>query len=316
MSTIDELVRELIQAHAPQPNVELVDRFERAVARLEAAVDRLQGDASAIPVGATERPVAEIERRRTAHRPADVRLLVFCSPMPHRDPPDLTDFYLASGHLYRSIRAAFVVMEGERAVPTGEAFLHYFMERGCWLVAMPSDGRRERGRPSNRVRAAPKEFVRRVIAAAEPDNIIAITPRVSRLVTEVLRANGSRARGYEAVTVPKDLWQKPFIPRLRAMVGEAPAGAAGPPATDRDSDGPGPEVSLAEIAAILTRHGNKRMRVYQLADELAARASAPDVPEIRSAIRRILKHNREAFDQNGAGIRLAAEEPAPVSSRR
>jgi hypothetical protein len=253
------------------------------------------------------RPVELIEQRRAAFRPRIVRLLFLVSPMPRRNPPDLTDFYLASGHLYRSIRAAFVVLEGERAVPSGEAFLHYFMDRGCWLVALPSETRGDRGRPTNRIRKAHREFVREIIVSSAPESLITITTRVAGLAQEVVRETGARLLAFEAVTVPKDLWQRPFIPRLRAIVGDAPPwlGAVGPHLSRTHVDLTPHVLTLPDVERVLLRNRNKRMRVYRIAEGLMSDGKGFSVQQVRSAVRRLLKRNRAAFDQNGAGIRMA-----------
>jgi hypothetical protein len=301
-------------AAAALPSRDLVDRMERLLARLEGIAVRLEsGQGRELAGPGMPRPVELIEQRRAAFRPAVVRLLFLVSGMPRRNPPDLTDFYLASGHLYRSIRAAFVVMEGERAVPTGEAFLHYFRERGCWLVALPTEPTRDRGRPSNRTRNADRAFVRRVITSAAPEFLITITTRVAALAEEATIEAGVQLSMLEAVTVPKDLWQQSFIPRLRRMVGEAPPylGAFGPGRAHVEFAAH--VLTLSDVERVLLRNRNKRMRVYRIAESLMADGKGLDVKQLSSAVRRLLKRNRAAFDQNGAGIRMAraflASEP-------
>jgi len=294
---------------------ELLDRLEHAVWRLETLVDRLDGGVAASGLRpATARPVDLIEMRRAAFRPAVVRLLFLVSPMPNRDPPEITDFYLASGHLHRSIRAAFVVMMGEEQVPSGDAFLRYFMERGCWLVALPNLVGDDHGRPSNRARRAQREFVRQIIGATSPESLITITPRVTRLAAEVVRETGARIRSVESVAAPKDLWQKAFVPRLRAMVGDIlPWPSAFDPGPSRARVELGRSVlTVLDVARVLDRNRNKRMRVYGIADELMADGTGYEADQVRSAVRRLLKQNRSAFDQNGAGIRMSGNYLAEV----
>jgi hypothetical protein len=246
--------------------------------------------------------VEEIERRRRHFRPRTVRLLFIVPAVPLRDPPEMSDFYLANAHLYRSIRAAFVMIESEASVPSGDAFLAWFQERGCWVVALPGQYPPDRGRPSRKSRAADAQFVLDALRDAAPAHVIAITPRVSRLVDEVIRTRYPSIRTFDAVKVPKDLWQQRFVPRFGALTGSAPVSG---PRFDPDAM----TVRLTDVVDVLNRNGNKRMRAYQVASQLAAAGKVMEMRQIQSAIRRLLKLNRAAFDQNGAGIRIAALPP-------
>jgi hypothetical protein len=282
----------------------IVERLERVLDRLEARVDRPLAlfQPPLYATGPLRRPVEEIERRRIQYRPERVRLLFIVPAVPVRDPPEMSDFYLANAHLYRSIRAAFVMIEGESSVPSGDAFLAYFQQRGCWVVALPGQYPPDRGRPSRKSRAADAAFVVDVLREASPAHVIAITPRASRLVDEVIRSRFPGIRTFDAVKVPKDLWQQRFVPRFGALLGSSPVTG---PRFDPDAL----TVGMDDLEQTLTRSGNKRMRVYQIAEQLAASGKVMDGRQIRSAIRRLLKQHRTAFDQNGAGIRLRAAPP-------
>jgi len=315
MSGLDDLIRQPPASDDARRDAQLISRLEAVVARLENVIGRL--DAGQVPIAPRPgRLTLEIERRRLAFRPRMVRLLFIVSPIPLRDPPDLTDFYLANAHLYRSIRAAFVLMEGEESIPTGDLFLQWFKDRGGWLVVLPGEARPERGRPSNRVRHEQMEYIRSVLADVAPGAIVTITPRVTRLVQEVLRADDLAVKIVAQAKVPRDLWKKPFANRLRsALAGSAGSIEHGSRSTR--ASGSRPRASLlADITRILDHNGNRRMRVYQIAEALTRGAQGRSLGEVQSGIRQVLKQHRAAFDKNGAGIRLAARAAGPLPDER
>jgi hypothetical protein len=286
--------------------------MERIARRMEMAADIILGEAGAgISAARVPRPLQEIERRRHLYRPDHVRILFVVPPVP--DPPEPTDFYLVNSHLYRCVRAAFVVMNGEQAVPSGDAFLEYFKAHGCWLVALPGELRRERGRPSNDAHAAEIEYLIRLLRDTAPTFVVGIKPRVARLLREAAAQADFPARAVEPVRVPKDLWQDRFVRRLRRMIAE-PDGESGSRIRGNGrSAGVADAVSLATVAEVFQRNRNKRMRVYQIAEWLAPLGTAIEKDAMRSQLRRLLKQHRESFDQNGAGIRLAGLDGAEPS---
>lgn len=312
MGPLDEFIREIIATDQAQSVADVVARLEAVAARLEALASALEPGqvAGAAPVE-RRRPVEEIERRRAIFRPSIVRVLFVVSAIPKREPTDLTDFYLANAHLYRSIRAAFVLMEGEASVPTGDGFLEYFRDRGCWLVTLPGEARPERGRPSNKVRLEYMEFIGRVLADTRPQGLVTITPRVTRLVQDVIRGAGCSVSAHVQVKVAKDLWKPALASRLRGMLASGDDRVRTHGVTREATVAERRAVLAREVRLVLLQNGNRRMRVYQIAELVIRHGSLRDLSEVQSGIRQILKQQREAFDQNGAGIRLASPEQAP-----
>jgi hypothetical protein len=303
---IDDELR-TIRETLPDTLADVAARLEEVARRMEVAADIVLREGGRLPsIHRAPRPQEEIERRRAVYRPSQVRILLVAPPIP--DPPEPTDFYLVNSHLYRCIRAAFVVMTGERSVPTGEAFLDYFKAHGCWLVAMPPALRRERGRPSNDAHAAELAYLTGLLRETRPRHAVGLKPRIGRLIREAVGQADLPVRGIESVRVPKDLWQDKFVRRLRAMIDDGHT--ATPVARPGSGDGPvagDPTVTLDAVVDVLRRNRNRRMRVYHLAEAIAVLGTEAEKVALRSQIRRLLKQERGSFDLNGAGIRLAAE---------
>jgi hypothetical protein len=65
-----------------------------------------------------------------------------------------------------------------------------------------------------------------------------------------------------------------------------------------------PGISLADVARVFDERGNKRMRIYEVAEVLDPEGSERAKQEVRAQIRRVIRAQSSAFDRNGVGIRL------------
>jgi hypothetical protein len=96
-----------------------------------------------------------------------------------------THFYLANSNLFRATREAFAAAYGEDAIPDGPRFLHWFRERGCWLIDVAD-------RPVNRLPdAEPRAAVAagatglaEIIRETAPDRIVAVKATIAPIVRE------------------------------------------------------------------------------------------------------------------------------------
>lgn len=73
---------------------------------------------------------ASIAQLRERYKPNRVKTLFVGESSPAQG----THFYRANSNLYRATRAAFADALGTDVVPSGEAFLQFFSDKGAWLV--------------------------------------------------------------------------------------------------------------------------------------------------------------------------------------
>ncbi len=96
-----------------------------AETRADYGAGRNERENRSIAVAETE--IADLHQR---YRPAKMRILFVGESSPAQG----THFYRANSNLYQATRAAFAEALGDDVVPTGEAFLRFFGDEGCWLV--------------------------------------------------------------------------------------------------------------------------------------------------------------------------------------
>jgi hypothetical protein len=150
-----------------------------------------------------------VDDLRAQFRPASVRWLF----VGESSPAGGTHFYRANSNLFRAMRDAFAGAFG-KDVPTGPAFLHYFSERGAWLVDLAD-------RPVNRLAsrnrsaavAAGIENLASTIRATQPERIFVVKKSID---ADVRGAASSVGYGGDVVVLPFPVrqWRKTFIRKL------------------------------------------------------------------------------------------------------
>jgi hypothetical protein len=113
------------------------------------------------------------------------------------------------------MREAFARAFGEE-VPSGPAFLHFFRERGAWLVDLAD---RPVNRLEDRERAAAVvagiERLASVISAAQPERIFVVKASIESTVREAVQAVSFDG---DVVVLPFPIrqWRAAFIRKLAA----------------------------------------------------------------------------------------------------
>ncbi len=161
-----------------------------------------------------------VESLRAQFRPQTVRWLF----VGESSPAGGTHFYRANSNLFRAMREAFVRAFGAD-VPSGPAFLHYFRERGAWLVDLadrPVNRLEDRERASA-IGSGVDQLVS-LITTVRPERIFVVKKSIA---AEVLKAAEAAGHEGEVVALPFPLrqWREKFIQALATALA---AGSRGP----------------------------------------------------------------------------------------
>ena len=213
--SIENVFRQLISREIERTRAQ--DPLIQAVRDLTVQVGELVQVLGASP---PPRPAAvssagrDADALQAAHRPEDVQVLFVTSRTAIATPD--ASFYLANSHLFRCVRAAFVEAFGT-AVPNGEAFLDFFHDSRCWMVILPDELRRGRGRPPRRV-LPDTSYLVEIIKATAPDFVVGARRAVARPLIEAVEATGMGKDRLVIVRTPRELWKPQFVGRLKKML--------------------------------------------------------------------------------------------------
>lgn len=156
-----------------------------------------------------------IDVLRERYRP-DTVIILFVG---ESSPAQGTHFYRANSNLYRATRAAFAEVFGEDVVPTDEAFLRFFRDRGCWLVDL-ADAPVNR-LPDTKRRAAVERGVERLaelIRQTEPDRIVAIKRDIAEPVRRAMSSAGADRVALVVLPFPVRQWKRQYEDQLKAVL--------------------------------------------------------------------------------------------------
>ena len=202
-----------------------------------------------------------IDDLRAQFRPEPVRWLF----VGESTPAGGTHFYRANSNLFRAMREAFDRAFGEE-VPSGPAFLHFFRERGAWLVDLAD-------RPINRLKdrerasavAAGIDRLVSVIGATRPERIFVVKASIAALVRQA--AEAARFDGdLVALPFPLRKWRARFVRELTAALApdsdssRAPRQCSTATSSSR-AHGRTQRVTAADIAAGRIRIPNRNTNV-------------------------------------------------------
>ncbi len=154
-----------------------------------------------------------IEQLRAQFRPKPVRWLF----VGESSPSGGTHFYRANSNLFRATQEAFVAVLGSD-VPSGPAFLHFFRDRGCWLVDLASEPVK---RLAKEARGAAVGAVRnrlaRLIGETDPERIIVVKVSIASDVGAASRVAGFKGEILE-LPFPVRQWKSEYVRRLEDAV--------------------------------------------------------------------------------------------------
>jgi len=301
---LQSLVEEVIRQQSA-----LLRRLEGLETRLDTAIGRLERVAPGATVQSASVLPADIEGRRDALRPAVLRLLFVTAPI---FPEDTTNFYLANSHLFRCIRGAFVRAVGPD-VPTGDDFLRFFRGTGSWLVHLPAEPKRGRGRPNKSVMRSRAAFLTEVLRSANPERVIGVKARLAPLLASSVHEAGLSQDRVEVFPTPRALWSPRFVRELRQALGYGNTSAGEPGLAATDS-------LLEAVQRSIAAQGNKRRRARDIADDVNDRGRyRTDMGYVsKAAVSAEIRRHPDVFDVNSAGVRLRslAAFPAGHPTRR
>jgi hypothetical protein len=120
---------------------------------------------------------------------------------------------LGNSYLFRSIRGAFVALFGS-SVPNDEDFLPFFRDRGCWLLHLPPDLRRRRGRPSKKKAPPDVAYLVSAIKDAHPQFIVGTREPIRRPLSDAVDMLGIPADRLLCARMPRELRTANFANRL------------------------------------------------------------------------------------------------------
>jgi hypothetical protein len=155
-----------------------------------------------------------IDRLRAKYRPKRATFLFVGESSPAQG----THFYRANSNLFRAMRAAYAAALGESVVPSGEAFLRFFADRGGWLVDLADRPVNSLPRPERR--AAIEEGVARLartIQSERPDAVIAVKRDIGEAVHRAAELAGSRAQ-VVILPFPVRQWAPVFVRDLAQFI--------------------------------------------------------------------------------------------------
>ena len=155
--------------------------------------------------------VRGIDDLRAQFRPKTVRLLF----VGESSPAGGTHFFRANSNLFGAMREGFARAFGEE-VPSGPAFLHYFRERGAWLVDLAAGPvNRLKGRERTSVVAAGINELASVISTSRPQRIFVVKATIEpavRRAAQVASFDGEVI----ALPFPVRQWRTTFVRKLAA----------------------------------------------------------------------------------------------------
>jgi hypothetical protein len=181
-----------------------------------------QRNVAEAPAGyvATPSPSADAEagvtELRDSFKPSQVRVLFVGESSPAQG----THFYRANSNLYRATRAAFAAVFGEDVVPSGEAFLRYFQDQGCWLVDLAD-------RPVNQLAESERrqaladgvEGLAKIIRDTEPQSVVTVKRDIVDAVEEAVGRADSHAEVI-ALPFPVRQWTREYQALLEDYLSE------------------------------------------------------------------------------------------------
>jgi predicted HTH domain antitoxin len=188
--------------------------FDRIDARLES---RAAVREASPPYGSDETAAdgsSSIADLRQHFKPDKVKTLF----VGESSPAGGTHFYLANSNLFRATREAFAAAYADEAVPDGPRFLHWFRDRGCWLIDVAD-------RPVNRLPEAERRLavaggasaLAEVIRDTAPERIIAVKASIGPVVREAA-SRAQFAGQIVELPFPVRQWRKEYVRRLAAAI--------------------------------------------------------------------------------------------------
>ncbi len=208
---------------------EMLDRIHEAGIPYEVDTDDLQRIDAAFGVRRPRAAVGEeraqyrtgpppdaesgIDALRDQFRPDRVRWLF----IGESSPAGGTHFYRANSNLFRATQEAFAAAVGS-VVPSGPAFLHFFRERGCWLIDLAD-------RPVNRLLdearrdtvGAGRDRLARLVVETRPEQIVVVKASIAADVRDAARSAGFAGLFLE-LPFPVRQWRSEYVRRLADAV--------------------------------------------------------------------------------------------------
>ena len=286
----------------PTESTHDVNLSEQAINRLAVVLERLadvtervslllDSDNRATPPARSSLPMS-VEARRSLLKPATVRVLFVTTPIFPEDP---TNFYLANSHLFRCIRGAFIRSSDSR-IPSGEEFLWWFRDHGCWLHHAPFEPAQGPGRPSTHAVEQATEAIAQVIRESDPTYVVCLKARLIRRVDQAITKAASTAR-LLSVPTPRALWDSRFVDELHRIL-VSPIDPAEHEELSRS------DALLGAIQRSILDGSNRRRRAHHLAAEIEADRSWPMAAPTKAEVSAVLRSHSDLFDVNSAGVRL------------
>lgn len=161
----------------------------------------------------------EIADLRERYRPAKVRILFVGESSPAQG----THFYRANSNLYQATRAAFADALGDDIVPTGEAFLRFFRDQGCWLVDI-ADAPVNRMPDAERRRAVEQgvDGLAHTIRDTSPDRVVAVKRDIEEPVRRAIEQAGASDTPLLVLPFPVRQWRPRYVEGLASLLGGRP----------------------------------------------------------------------------------------------
>jgi Uncharacterised protein family (UPF0175) len=160
---------------------------------------------------------------RERYRPEAVKTLFVGESSPAQG----THFYRANSNLFRATRAAFADALGDDAVPTGEAFLRYFRDQGCWLIDLAdapvnrlSDGERRETVEKGIGRLAD------LIRHTRPNRIVAVKRDIADPIRRAMDQAAADATPLLVLPFPVRQWTREYHDGLKTLLEESEAKGA------------------------------------------------------------------------------------------
>lgn len=212
-----DMLDRIHEAHIPHAIDPITwDRIDAIVAakRRKVAETRGQYGAGSTSAGDRESGVADLRER---FRPTEVRVLFVGESSPAQG----THFYRANSNLYRATRSAFAQAFGDDTVPTGEAFLRYFQDRGCWLVDLADAPVNKLSQTERRTAAAKGvRQLAKTIREAAPSHVVVVKRDITSYIAEAISLADSHA-AVTALPFPVRQWTRSYETGLAAFLSEA-----------------------------------------------------------------------------------------------
>ncbi|MGI8418721.1 MAG: hypothetical protein ACR2P2_21480 [Nakamurella sp.] len=260
---------------------QFIARFEELVHRLERATGaRLLPD--------------DVESRREALRPANIRILIVTMPMSAEDD---TNFFLANSNLFRCVREAFVRAIGP-GLPYGDDFLWFLHGLGVWVYHLPIESASTRGRPSDAHTRKTIALMRQVFKETKPEHIVGVKARIAARLRSAAAQVGMSDRTI-AVSTPGNLCDTDFVGSLSKMID--PWDSRSGTAANVETLSP----LATKVHNVLLDKSNRRLRIGEIATALSKDKRDGRRFEVRSVdVSHAIRDHRDHFDTNGRGVRL------------